>query len=76
MRRFNVEVDDQTLKRLQKMPRGFRSQVVRKFLARACDAYERNGLPALGLLIEGEYDLVPRLSEPPKNGPRTGRPRR
>lgn len=66
MRRFNLQVDEKTLKRLQKMPHGFRSQIVRRFLVMLVDTWEQNGPIILGDLLEGDYELVPKTSPDPK----------
>ena len=73
MPRVNFQVDKATHARLAKVPWGYRAGVFRSFLRRFAAVYEQEGPRVLGLMLEGDYDIVPRYPEPTRNGSKSRR---
>lgn len=61
MSRFNLEMNPRLATRLRRVPAGFRSAIVRTFLEQLCTSYEQHGEAVLGVLVAGDYELVPRF---------------
>jgi hypothetical protein len=71
MSRFNLELDPTTTKRLRQIPNGFRSAAVRQFIKSMCASYEQYGEAVLGVLVSGDYELVPRFPTTGGNSPKS-----
>jgi hypothetical protein len=59
--RLTLEVDEDLLERCKSIPWGLRSEIIRALLVRAIDAGERHGSLMYGAIMDGKFDLIPRI---------------
>lgn len=55
--RVNFDVTDALYKRIQEIPYGMRSEVLRSLITRAIDAADKSGELVYGAIIGGDFEL-------------------
>ena len=64
MARISFDVAPELFKRLQRLPWGFRTTLIRVLLERVADAIDKHGEIMIGAILSGEFELVhvPRMA--------------
>jgi hypothetical protein len=61
MKRLTLEVSDDLFDKSKDIPWGIRSEVIRALLTRAIDAGNRHGALIYGAIMDGQFDIIPRV---------------
>lgn len=58
MKRLSIPIEDDLSDRIDKMPWGVRSSVIRALLTRVLDAADKKGSMIFGAVMSDEFDII------------------